>query len=68
LEILSIIIYLIALYIVISGIYYLIQKEKMKRWSKLMKIYFYSGFIVCSIVVIWAISSTIYNYTTKVIQ
>jgi hypothetical protein len=58
----TLIIVLISLYVVILGIYYLRNKEKMKKWKLPVKIFFYYGFILCSIIIIWEIVATAIKY------
>ena len=60
--IITLIIVVIALFIVVQGIYYLIEKKKMKKWGRPVKIVFWYGFSLSSIIVIWEITATIIKH------
>jgi len=60
---LTLIIVLLSLLFVIQGTYYLIfKKEKMKKWGLPMKLLFYFGFVLCSIIVTWEIAATTFKH------
>jgi hypothetical protein len=59
-DILTLIILIISLYIMGQGFYYLLfQKEKMSKWGTPIKILFYRGFSLSCIIVIWEIASEV---------
>jgi hypothetical protein len=60
---LTIVILVLSLYIVgLSSFYLLFKREKIKGWGIPMKIAFYWGFILCSIIIIWEIVATVIKH------